>query len=129
MSDSEKNSLSDEVLYKAVKSTLDDNMESLDDDVRQRLQQARRAAIRSATSTKGHTPKPTFHLNRMAAAGSFVVLALVTSVIVYTQWPAQDPSPLASIEDIPILTAPEELELYEELEFYQWLAEEHDGVG
>jgi hypothetical protein len=36
---------------------------------------------------------------------------------------------MASIEDMPILTAPEELELYEELDFYQWLAEEHDSVG
>ena len=63
------------------------------------------------------------------AAGSFAVLALVTSVVFYQYRPVSESSPMASIEDMPILTAPEELELYEELDFYQWLAEEHDSVG
>ncbi len=130
MNDTPKKQLTDEVLLKAAKSTLDENTALLDDDVRQRLHNARRAAIRAATSSTQQTAKTTSRSSwAVAAAGSFAVLTLVISVVLYQYRPESDPSSMASIEDMPILTAPEELELYEELDFYQWLAEEHDGVG
>lgn len=130
MNDTPKKQLTDEVLLKAAKSTLDENTALLDDDVRQRLHHARRAAIRVATSSTQQTAKTTSRSSWVvAAAGSFAVLTLVISVVLYQYRPESDPSSMASIEDMPILTAPEELELYEELDFYQWLAEEHDGVG
>jgi hypothetical protein len=129
MSDTKKTSVTEDVLRKAAKSTLDNSTTRLDDDVRQRLQQARRAAIRAATSATGQPSRLAVHPSRAVAAGSFAVLALVASVVFYQYRSASEPSPMASIEDMPILTAPEELELYEELDFYQWLAEEQDSVG
>ncbi|MGD8592851.1 MAG: hypothetical protein PVF82_08470 [Gammaproteobacteria bacterium] len=125
MSDTKKTSVTEDVLRKAAKSTLDNSTALLDDDVRQRLQQARRNAMHAATRYPSRfAMRPSW-----VAAGSFAVLALVTSVVFYQYRPVSESSPMASIEDMPILTAPEELELYEELDFYQWLAEEHDSVG
>jgi hypothetical protein len=70
----------------------------------------------------------------LVTAGSFALLVIVSGVVFYQyrlphELSPQEPSPMASIEDMPLLTAPEELELYEELDFYQWLAEERDRVG
>ncbi|KPJ90084.1 MAG: hypothetical protein AMJ53_14905 [Gammaproteobacteria bacterium SG8_11] len=129
MSDTKKSPLRDDVLLKAAKSTLDDKAVSLDDDVCQRLQQARRVAVSAAANaTQGSSPRANAS-KWLLPAGSFAALALVSSVVVYQFQAVQESSPVASIEDIPILTSPDELELYEELDFYQWLAEEHDSVG
>ena len=134
MSDSEKTPLSNDVLIKAAKSTLNDQAASLSGEVRQRLQQARRTAVHVATLTsqpeKTAQPSKTLIPSRwLVPAGSFALLALAISVVIFQFQMRQDPAPIASIEDLPLLTAPEDLELYEELDFYLWLAEEHSGVG
>jgi hypothetical protein len=127
MNDRNQTPVTEDVIRKAAKSTLDDSTALLDDDVRQRLQQARRVAIQAATVANQRPSRSAIRPGWMVAGG-FAGLALVISVVLYT-FPISQPSPMASIEDMPILTAPEDLELYEELDFFQWLAEEHDSVG
>ena len=130
MNDSDKTPLPDEVLLKAAKSTLDDSTALLDGEVRQRLQQARQAAVSTANATPKFAGTSIMRPGWMVTAGSFAMLAIVIGVGFINFTTELEPSvPMASIEDMPILTAPEELELYEELDFYQWLAEEQDSVG
>ncbi|WP_455210466.1 DUF3619 family protein [Kaarinaea lacus] len=129
MSDSKKSPLTDDILLKAAKTTLDDNSALLDEDVRQRLQQARRTAVAAAMSTSKVPSKPVIKPKWVVAAGSFAVLTMIISIVFFLNATVPETSPMASVEDMPILTAPEELELYEELDFYQWLAEEQDSVG
>ena len=130
MNDNNKTPLTDEVLLKAAKSTLDDATTQLDDEVRQRLQQARQVAVRTANASPNSPSKPLIRPSWMVTAGSFAVLVIVTSVVFINVTTESEPTvPMASIDDVPIITAPEEMELYEELDFYQWLVEEQDSVG
>ena len=130
MTDRKKIPPADEVLIEAAKSTLDDKLGEMDDEVRQRLRQMRAAAVGEAAAHGEATPSKSATLPVwLVPAGGLAVMALVISGIFYSVAPGHDPSPVASIEDMPILTAPEELELYEELDFYQWLARDQDGVG
>jgi hypothetical protein len=126
MSDSKNTPLTDEELLNAAKSTLDDKF-TLDDDVRRRLQQARCAAVRTAAEALDKPSKTA--PGWLIPAGGIAALTLVIAVSFYQIQTNQESSPIASVEDMPLLTAPEDLELYEELDFYQWLAEEHGDVG
>ncbi len=123
MTDSDKPPLTEEQFLKAAKTTLDHRAQNVDEEVRRRLQQARRAAVQAAQTQS--TSRPGW----LVPAGGFAVLVIAISVTYYGLQTIQEPAPLASVEDVPILVAPEDLELYEELDFYQWLAEEHGDVG
>ena len=131
MSDPNKNRSSDAEWLKTIQETLDDGI-PLDDDVRQRLQLARREALRVAAGMQARRSRVTHWL---VPAGGFAIVALaVVMGLVIGVGPAHNPlrldqSSIASSEDLPMLTSPESLELYEELDFYQWLEEEQDRVG
>lgn len=128
MSDREKPSLTDEKLLTAAKATLDENA-AVDDEVRQRLQQARQAAVRVATEALNQPSKST-PPRWLIPAGGLAAIGLVIGISILQIQSTRETSPMASIEDMPLLSAPEDLELYEELDFYQWLAEEeHGDVG
>jgi hypothetical protein len=106
-----------------VKDALDKSVEDVDEQTLSRLQQARRVAIRAARDKRSASPQYTW----LMPAGVAATLLVATGIALNT-WFTQEPeqNQLAVIEDITILSSPEELELYEELEFYQWLAEEQD---
>jgi hypothetical protein len=127
MSDSKNTPLTDEELINAAKSTLDGKALAVDDDVRGRLQHARRVAVRAAAEAL--EPPAKSAPGWLMPAGGIAALTLVIVVSFYQLQTKQERTPMASIEDMPLLTAPEDLELYEELDFYQWLAEEHGDVG
>jgi hypothetical protein len=124
MIDREKPSLTDEELLNAAKATLD--AKSVDDEVRQRLQQARQAAVRAATDARDQ-PSRSAPPRWLIPAGGIAAIGLAIGISVFQIQATKEKSPMASIEDMPLLTAPEDLELYEELDFYQWLAEEERG--
>ncbi len=131
MTDSNKPPLTEEEFIKAAKITLDNKASSLDPQVRQRLQQARRRAVEAARKPPSTVAAG---FKWPVSAGAFGAFVLVTGIAFYTvfytvQSPQDSPSPLAGIEDMPIIAAPEELEMYEELDFYQWLTQEHGDVG
>jgi hypothetical protein len=126
MSDREKPSLTDKELLNAAKATLDAKAAVVDDEVRQRLQQAREAAVLAATDALKQ-PSKSAPPRWLIPAGGIAAIGLVIGISVFQIRTAQETSPMASIEDMPLLTAPEDLELYEELDFYQWLAEEEQG--
>ena len=91
---------------------LDKSVERLDVDTQRALQQARSNAIDS------------LHRRRQfwQPAGAIALASVVAAVVIILQFNGQDiaGSPQA-IEDIQLLGASEELEFYEDLEFYQWL--------
>jgi len=123
MTDSDKSPLTEEQFLKAAKTTLDQQAQNVDEELRRRLQQARRVAVHASQTPS--TSRPGW----LIPAGGFAVLAIAISVTYYGLQTIQEPAPLANVEDAPILAAPEDLELYEELDFYQWLAVEHGDVG
>jgi len=92
--------------------------ESLSPRVMQALQQARSNAVEAAA-------RKTVYKQPLAWAGGFA--AIVVAVVLSVQIGGNSLQE-SMLEDMAMLAAEEELELYQELEFYNWLSEsELDG--
>ena len=98
----------------SVRQTLDRSVTELDAVTLARLRAARLTALQG-----GH--KQPVWQNRMALATAMSV-ALVTGV-----WLLQKPTGQElPLDDLQLLTAKEDLELYRDLEFYQWLEQQRE---
>ena len=87
--------------------------DELSPQVLQRLQQARSTAVAAATMRTGQR-----HYWGWAAGFASILFAVVFSWQLSTQFVNE-----SMLEDMAMLAADEELELYQDLEFYGWLAE------
>ena len=94
-----------------IKQSLDE--ETLELSVQQELAQARQQALHSAQQ------EPTWQWQRPALALGLVAILAITVLLMM---PAKQQSlPLDNIEAFDILTSTDELEMYQNLEFYLWL--------
>lgn len=99
-----------------LKTSLDESLHEFDAATLARLKSARSAALAS----EQHSPGWLFG-NKMVLATGFSVLLLAGL------WLFQGPDPQhLPMDELPLLTATEEFELYRNLEFYQWLEYERD---
>ncbi|VAX11363.1 hypothetical protein MNBD_GAMMA25-1588 [hydrothermal vent metagenome] len=109
----------DNKLNKQIRATLDVSVDNLDPDISRRLQQARHAVLET-------TAKP--RMPFWQPAGAFALASiLLLSVLV---WPDRQnmPEP-AALADLELITADDSLQLYEDLDFYQWLLESDTHAG
>lgn len=104
-----------EKLLNHTRDMLDKSIDSIDDDTARRLKQIRFQALEQKKIKPGWF-KP---LPAMAATAAVLVVA----VSLWTTRPAELNDALA-LEDMPLLSAAEELEFYQELDFYNWLDDE-----
>jgi len=87
----------------------------------QRLAQARAAALNGARAPRRSRPW------LLPALGAAVAAALVASVTLQVMHkPDAGVAEFASL-DLELLTAHEDLDLYQDLEFYAWLDDEHES--
>ncbi len=106
----------DSKLNNKIRTALDASVDNLDPNVSRRLQQARHAALETAAKPRMPFWQP---------AGAFALASiLLLSVLV---WPDREtrqnmPEP-AALADMELITADDSLQLYEDLDFYQWLLE------
>lgn len=115
----------DAQLIERIRRRLDEDVDRLDGATLSRLEQARRRAL--AVLAQPRRPRwPMTWLARRPAgdwlvpAGAFA--SVVTIAVALTFMVAEPGNGLArEVDDLELLTAGEELELYENLEFYQWL--------
>jgi hypothetical protein len=116
----------EERFISSVNKALDKRADDMDSNTLNRLAQMRRCAVQSTQKNSTSVIRTPYWF---VSAGAAAVLVVATS-IVYFSWysPQQDQNRIAVIEDINMLSAPDELELYEDLEFFQWLTDE-EGVG
>lgn len=118
MSDSQN---TDQFLHK-VKSTLDSAVDELDGATQARLRAARREALSLKTPAKAraHRPAWLYSLGGLATAATVAVLGV-------SLWLMPSPENIATppLEDLALLSDAEELEFYEDLEFYLWLDNEN----
>lgn len=108
-----------------IKSELDRSCATLDGATQSRLNALRHAAL-------AHGQRPQSWWSRILPAGSLatacaLVLALVLQPVLQSGIGSADSA--APLEDIDLLVASEELDLYEEYEFYQWLATSDAAYG
>lgn len=115
-----KPDIQEEKLVKFAKQTLDHSIQNMDAATTARLQAARHKALtRSHKSIWGWGLQPTW---AMAA-----VCLLIISLAIWNNDTPHSPGTLP-FEDVEILANVDGWELYEELEFYTWLAE-NDPTG
>ncbi len=103
-----------------IREELDANLEALDPAIARRLQQARREALDAV--------KPAHHPFWQPAIGFAVAALLVLAVVI---WPGmrQDTPPSVALTDFELIAADDSLQLFEELDFYEWLAESDLDAG
>lgn len=96
---------------------------SLDARTHARLAAARRTAMSSART-------PSHKRVWLPAAGAMAACALVVGVILWRPAPTPSPTqnrPAASAEaELPLEADSKQMDLYQNLEFYQWLAQQPD---
>ncbi len=102
---------SEQEFIDAVKSAFDDGVEGLDTDTLSRLNSIRHAAVESFSCRK--------YSWWLYPAGVFVTASL--AIIIFTLIQPENITSTVKAEDIEILSTSEELDIYEDLEFYQWL--------
>ena len=121
-------SIDEQLLLSAAKSTLEDSVDALDAVTKERLVALRRQAVAAA-----NTQPSSFHrLPSWLLPVGGLATAAAAVLVVMTLWtiqPDQKSAPVAVLEDINLLTAPEGIEFYQDLEFYEWLAVNEQTVG
>ena len=115
MSD-EKQNVSEQKFVAQVTEALDASVDRIDAETCQKINVARRRALEQ--NKRKSFFAPTWNKTVLAAALSIFVAVLV----VKTQF--QAPIEEENIEAMELMAAQDTLDLYEELEFYTWLAEE-----
>jgi hypothetical protein len=110
-------------LLERIRRGLDESAAELDAATLERLHRARHRAVSLATEPRRRWWRPrlqsTEWLLPASAFASVVVTVLTLTLLVGEQGNV----PLTGGDDLELLTAGEELELFENLEFYQWLPE------
>jgi len=99
-----------------IKQTLDSSVDQLDVDISRRLRLARAKAVES------HSAKHSY----WRPVGGFALAATLVAAIGVWQFAGHAPSPgVAAVpqamDDFEMIAAADSLQLYENLEFYQWL--------
>ncbi|MGD8559677.1 MAG: hypothetical protein PVF34_06640 [Gammaproteobacteria bacterium] len=128
--DEKRPPIDEELFLTAARSTLDDSVERLDADTRSRLVHIRSQAVQAAGMPRAA------RMNRWlvpAGGGLAAAAALLLVVALGPDRPSsldlQQPKPMAVLEDLQILTDSEEIEFYQNLEFYEWLAAREQDVS
>ncbi|MGE5253553.1 MAG: hypothetical protein ACM3N7_06285 [Planctomycetaceae bacterium] len=95
---------------------LDRGTENLGSWTERRLEEIRSQALMTA----GEKRTRFFSRRRWVLAGSF---AMATLAAVFFFWPSPSPPPppTGPIEDLEIITSPERIDFYQNLDFYRWL--------
>ena len=119
-------------LIERIRRRLDEDLAELDSATLSRLRQGRQQALAAATQRK-RLPWRVRWLERRPASDWLVPAGAFASIVVtafaLTVMVAEPQNGLAhEVEDLDLLTAGEELELYENLEFYEWL-EKREQTG
>lgn len=105
------------------KSLLDESIDDISPDITRRLQQARYAALEKAKSRSLWSYYP------QAIAATLAVSVILASLIFNFDDNVLNNTEIVMEADIEMLTSNEGLELMEDLEFIQWLAESEEYAG
>ena len=108
---------------KKAKSLLDESLDDLDPAITRRLQQARYAALEKAK------PRSTWSFYPQAISAVFVITIISAGLYFNYDDNALNNTELALESDIEMLTVNESLDLIDDLEFMQWLAESEEYAG
>lgn len=108
-------------LLNRVRVTLDACLDTIDPAQLKRLREGRQQALQLA----GKRPISWFSLPRLIPVGGIAALTVVALSV--SLWFGMRPQPFSNsaAEEVDMLTVPDNLELYKDMDFYQWLAQTH----
>ncbi|MEW8628342.1 MAG: hypothetical protein AB2551_21545 [Candidatus Thiodiazotropha sp.] len=122
---------SDEAFLSEVKQQLQKSSDELDELTLAKLGAARRRAVEAASRPAVFRIGNVLAIGRggMAILMLAGVLLIASVVLLKTAYPPvqQQLQPITLLEDMELLGAAEELEFYQELDFYLWVADEQDS--
>jgi len=112
-------------LIERIRRRLDEDVDALDSATLSRLEQARRLALAAATQPRRPWRRIGWLDSRPAGdwlipAGAFASV-VATALALTLMVSAPEHGVARAADDLELISAGEELELYENLEFYQWL--------
>jgi hypothetical protein len=113
----------EEDLVRRARAALDRSVDTLDPATLGRLRAARRDALAGAASSRARRTLVWAPLGALAAAGLAIAIALSSGSTKEATTVASAPPapPPRLIEDLEVVAESEDLELYADLEFYEWL--------
>ena len=103
---------------------LDQDIEDLDGATRSRLRQIRHTALE-----KAGTGRPTWWQRFRMPAAALVTASLIAAFSFLQMRKSDELQTVKTIEDVEILASNEQLDLYEDFDFYAWLAEEQQNAS
>jgi len=112
----------DDKFLQRMKEQLDRELDELDPATARRLQKGRLAALEAAE-------RP--HRNPLWMPGLALASVSVLAVALWLAIPQQSSPDVSAFDDLELMADSQELEFYQEAEFYYWLAleESHDAAG
>ena len=124
------NDIFEKKLHLLSQQTFDAQLSELDDDILNRLKKSRQLALNSVKQTTLENKKIEIHfpnwLSFASSATAFASVALITaSLWMHTDFKMQ--SITTPLDDIALLSSADELDFYENLDFYIWLEEEENA--
>ncbi len=109
-------------IVEKIRSFLDESAESLSPEIRLRLQEARFQALKAAEK------KPRFlSFPRWITVGGLATATTATLAIFFWFNVPSVEIPAKQVEDFEILTSKEQIDFYNDLEFFRWLAAKENG--
>lgn len=106
----------DSVFISKVKNALDRSADALDAKTRTRLRAVRHEALAQTRVPRVFSPR------WLVPAGAVATLTVVAALGLWWMPPTAPPPMAASVEEAELLFATDNLELYQNLDFYKWLA-------
>lgn len=114
---------SENLFSEKIKHLLDRSAENLDSRTRQRLELIRLKALRGREEThRGHP----FSL-RWITVGGFAAATMAALALFFWLNTSAGDLPFKHVEDLEIITSKEHIDLYQDLDFYEWLAARENG--
>jgi hypothetical protein len=95
---------------------LDRGTENLGSWTERRLEEIRSQALMAAGEKRARF----FSRRSWVLAGSFA-MAILVAAFLFWPGPSPPPPPTGQIEDLEIITSPERIDFYQNLDFYRWL--------
>jgi hypothetical protein len=120
----ETEKIKDQRFLNRAKEALNESVGNLDDPTLERLRDIRHRAVEAADERPGLM----LRLPRWVKMGSLATAA--AAVLVFSLWftPPKHDLAVKNPEDFEIVLAKDHIDLYEDLDFYSWLADEEDTV-
>ncbi len=113
----------DERQQTRIRALLNDSTEQLDPEIRRRLRQARQRALDAAPARR-----PFWQPAAALALTCLLLLFVVIRPGEQARLPEATPGEL-DLADLDLISADDSLQLYEDLDFYQWLLENENHAG